>query len=294
MNVDIRVGDSQVDVNSPQAANVEGSPAVKRGGEIVGALIVGSLVNYLGYWIARLIIKLKLNGADAGTVGSPIGYILSGLIFTAIGEAACLIHEMALKILGDRQQFDHLDDPDTATALDRFRQRTWTVISRMEKVEQDVDVVFARMFNIRTRKEIRDQDLQDRQLDRMEILRRAFLEQVADTIKFAIPREISFHVVKAAGYTIFGGHFFIWMYGATFLHGLYLKDEEIKTRIEAEKQANARKRWLELERRPSCEISAALEEPVEVANEQNLEEAADNHEILKTDELASHSVPVNS
>jgi hypothetical protein len=220
-------------------APVKLPPVVQRGAEIVGSLIVGGMGGYTFYWMERLTKLFESGGAAI----NPVVYILSGMISAAIVEMARLIYDLAMSVLGDRQKLENLNDLEKAATWDHLRQRTWKVISCIEKVEQDIDVIFSRIFHIRTAKQIQDQDIQEKELYVMEVIRRIFLEQVSEMRTVMVPRLMSMHLVKAIGYMIMGEHLLIlgqvWSFSYK-IHSVY-------KRIDAERMAEARKRRQELE-----------------------------------------------
>jgi hypothetical protein len=227
---------------------LEVPPAIKRGAEIVGSLAVGAIGGYIFYWMTRLVARLGMLGEVGGAI-HPLPYILAGIASAALVETARLTYDLALVILGDRKTYENLAEPEKASTFDSLRQRTWKVVTRLDKLQQDVDVIFSRFCHIRTAKEIREKAIPDRQLYFMEVTRREFWAQARETITSAIPQEVGIYAVEAAGYTILGGHLFVWLYGIMFLNGLIDKvgkvyqkkhEEERKERIdEMEKRKRA-------------------------------------------------------
>lgn len=224
----------------PNVPPIEIHPAVKRGVEIVGSLAVGALSGYIFYGVTWLVevsrIAERLGMGKGGASGPihPLPYVLSGVIGAAIFETARLIYDLGVYVLGERAKYENLENPGKAPTFDRLRQKTWKVIGCVEGVEHKVDAAFSRVFKIRTSKEIHDQNLLDRELYFMEITRRAFWAQVGDTIKTAIPQELSIYAVEALGFTIVGAHAFVWLHGFMFLNGLIEKVSLVYQKIQTE------------------------------------------------------------
>ncbi len=198
---------------------IESSPVTKRTAEISASLIGGALSGYIVYWITRLLDKFGAFGAAGGSAITPLPYVLVGLASAAIIEGARLTSDVALSVLGDRNKYEKLNSKK-ASAADRLRQRSWKVISGLEKIPQKADEVFSRTLQIRTTREIQQKNIPDRELHFMEIARRAFWEQVHETAIAALPQELGVCAVEACGYTVLGGHLFIWLHAFNFVFGM--------------------------------------------------------------------------
>ena len=129
-----------------------------------------------------------------GNIINPLPYVLSGVLSAAIVETVRLTYDIGMMILGDREHYENLAHPEEENFVSRLRQHTWKVISKSEKIPHDIDVVFSRILNIRTAKEIRDKNMSDRDLYFMEIARRAFGEQVYETATSVIPQEMGVYL----------------------------------------------------------------------------------------------------
>ena len=228
--------------------NQEGTPPVNadkplsRPIQIILSLGTGAAIGYAMYWITRLVVKLGFVSQGEGATISPIPYVLAGVITQAIVETARLVYDAALAILGDRKEYENGAFPENATTLDRFRKHSWNVIGKIEDVQYKIDTVFSRIFNIRTGKEIRDQQIPDKDLRFVEIVRRAFGEEVFETFSTVVPREMSVYVVEAFGYTILGGHLALGLLGGlNFIAGLIGKIHGVYKKIENEEK-EARKK----------------------------------------------------
>jgi hypothetical protein len=208
-------------------------PALKRAGDIAISLSMGALGGYILYGITRLANKMEMVG-DVTSVIHPLPYILMSIASTALVESASLTYDVALHVLGKRKDFEDLAQSENISALDRLRQRAWKVMGYMEKLQNDIDVIFSRLFDIRTAKEIRENGVVDRDLCLMEISRRVFCEQVSETARNAIPQELGLYIIEACGYTILGGHVFIWLHGLNFLNGMIDKIGKVKQKVDFE------------------------------------------------------------
>ena len=231
-------------VNPESPLNFEIPPTVKRVG-------VGALNGYIFYWITRLIDKLGMLGEAGGSAIHPLPYILSGVVSAAIVEVAKLTYEASLHTLGKRGLYENLDHPENAPQFDRLRQHTWKVIGRVEKLQHNIDVIFSRIFDISPAKEIREKNIPDRDLHFMEISRRAFWEQIHETLSTSIPQELGVYLVEACGYAVLGGHLFIWLHGVIFLSGLMDKVGQVYHKIQQQEER-------ELENKKYCDVLAAM------------------------------------
>lgn len=237
---------------NPELESINLPPVVIRSGKIVLEIGVGALGGYICYWITRLIVKLGLLG-EMGKNLTPLPFVLSGMVSAAIVEAAKLSYDISLYILGDREKLENLTPSGDHSAFDRLRQRCWKVISKMEEINETCDAIFSGIFGMRTNKEIRERGLSDRIIIETsesylpglrEFSRRAFWEQVHETISTAVPQELGIYVVESYGYVIFGGQVFIWIHALSFFTGLmqkvtnvyekYHKDCEQRIKNEAE------------------------------------------------------------
>ena len=242
-------------VNPDSPLNFEIPPTVKRAGDFVVSIGVGALSGYIFYWITRLIDKLGMLGEAGGSAIHPLPYILSGVVSAAMVEVAKLTYEASLHILGERDLYENLDYPENAPQFDRLRQHTWKVIGRVEKLQHNIDVIFSRIFDISSAKEIREKNIPDRDLYFMEISRRAFWEQIHETLSTAIPQELGVYLVEACGYAVLGGHLFIWLHGVIFLSGLIDKVGQVYHKIHSEEEQQKEREW---ENKKYCEVLAAM------------------------------------
>ena len=228
----------------PAAPPAEVPPALKRTGEVIGSLAVGALGGYIFYWITRLVAWLGFLGEEGKGYISPLPYILTGVVSAALVETARLVYDAALAVLGDRNIYQNVNPGDKASALDKFRKHSWKVIGRAEGIQRDADVIFSRLFKIRTSEEILNQQIPDRELYFMEISRRAFWTQLGESISTALPQELGIYAVEALGYTVLGGHLFIGLQGVSFMIGLIDKIGAVYRKVDAEieKEAAAKKK----------------------------------------------------
>jgi hypothetical protein len=197
---------------------------VKRGCEIMTSIAKGGVGGYAAYWFTRLLIKLKFI-ETGGVPVNPVSYVLLGMVSQAVVEAAGLTRDVALSILGDRNKFENLENPEDASAFDRFRQHTWKVITCLEKLDEKIDGIYSRLFRIRTAKEIRSKYPTERGFylsdpSFMEIVRKVFREQVIQTVSSLIPQECGIRIVKSIGYKLVGVEFLGSIYALFFVYGI--------------------------------------------------------------------------
>lgn len=313
-----------------QDTPIEVPPALKRVGQITGSLAVGALGGYIFYWITRLFARVGFLGEEGKGVINPLPYVLSGVASATIVETAKLVYDAAMAVLGDRSLYQTTPS-DKASTLEKFRHHSWKLISKAEGIQEDADVVFSRLFGMRTSKGFRDnwkdigkaagiqedvnvafswltdswiskdslerelkafdkeidalgkergdldqelsnQDTSDKRrkvitnreneisdretaidkrkkeiaeidlsfkkiseidLSFMEISRIAFWQQVSETLSTSVPQELGVYLVEACGYTIIGGHLFVWLHGLTFMNGLIGRIGEVYKKMDA-------------------------------------------------------------
>lgn len=253
--------------NQTVQANVDNMnipPVVKRGAEVVGSLTVGALSGYIFYWITRLGARLGM--IDKEAVIRPLPYVLSGIMSAGLVETVRLIYDLALSILGERKEYENLVNSEKASAFDRLRQKTWKVVTHVEKIQQEIDVIYSRLFDIRTEEEIRNKYPTDRQYylshpTFTEVIRSVFKEQIKETMTAAVPQELGVYAVEAMGFTIIGGHLFIWLHGVVFLNGLINKIGKVYEKIQAvEEEEEIKKRKLAAENKTASERVGAPNE----------------------------------
>ncbi len=232
---------------------------VKRVGEIIGALAVGAFSGYAFYWVIRGIDKLgSMYFKRPVDIFNPIPYVLSGLISAAIIETVRLTYDIGMKILGDREHYENLAHPEEESSISRLRQHTWKVISKAEKIPHDVDVVFSKILDIRTAKEIRETKIADRDLSTMEIARRALGEQVHETVTSVIPQELGIHIVEAMGYTLLGAQGFLLLNVIGFVGGIFQKMDQIRLNIMLEEIRELEQADRENENKMYCDFLAEM------------------------------------
>lgn len=186
-------------------------------------LIGGMALGYAIYWFTRFLVKLEyLIEVEKGIV-QPLPYVLGGFICAGLSESARLAYEASLAILGDRSQYEHMDLTSKATASDRLRKHSWKIVSHAESVPKQVDMLYSRLFKIRTYETIYNQKIPDNDLRMTEIARRAFIEQVHETLTTSVPQIISIKIVEACGYTLLGAPTLVNFLGIIFLVGTLQK-----------------------------------------------------------------------
>ena len=243
---------------NPADAKADVHPALKRTGQIIGAIAINGALGYvLGYWGTRLIVRLGWLGEEARKVAiSPLAYFLLGAASAAMIEAARLTYDVAHAVIGDRQKYENLTPNENSSKLEKFRNLSWRVISSAENAQKDADVIFSRLFGVRTVEEIHDKKIADRDLYFMEVLRREFWAQVHETILTSVPQELSLYLVERIGFTILAAHTFAWLHGLLFVTGIINKVGEVYKRIDAEELAE--KRRAQAENKAYCDILEAM------------------------------------
>ncbi len=242
--------------------------------EIISGSAVFAGLGYGVYWIIRFIDKKKWLEIDPKAI-QPIPYVLIGAINAAIPAIVVVVNDFALYLIGNREDFENLADPQTASFSDRLRNRCWKIIVLIEGLEEEVDALYSRTFNVRTSKEIRENQIQDRDLAFMEIVRYALVKQIQETsleILRCIPGEVGVYTAEALGYTVLGGHFFmffIYLAPITAVMGVALKVIQVKERIDDEFY----KEYLErtAENKAYCDLLYELYPVAEFFNEEREE-----------------------
>lgn len=241
---------NSVTSNPPSAPS---SP--NRGVQILGNIAHGATGGLVGFGIIRLLSYFRL--VSVGKEGiEPISFILTGVISAAVLESARLTHDVALYLLGDRKTFEHLTTPEKASSSALLRQKSWKVVAKFEKIGEKVDQIYSGFFNIRTASEIRKKyktDImyfQDKPRT-MEIARRAFCEQLNQTIKRVVPQGIGIYGATYLGYNVFGAKAFFWVNVIFFISGIQTKmmEYDLEQRAAEEKQEEVKK---------TCDLLASL------------------------------------
>lgn len=207
-----------LDKEAGEPAAEKATMNINRGMKFIGEVAKGAIGGYAGYWLMRGIEKLGFMG-PVGTNGiRPLPYILSGMAIYAVTELASIIYDLAREILGHRVKYEGVVREEK-TRLDRFRCHSWKVISKLERAQEKVDEVYSKIFRIRTAKQLRLENAGERDLFFMEVVRRAFLEQVGETASLAIPQELGVYFVEAFGIAVTGGHM-LGLHGLMFVTSL--------------------------------------------------------------------------
>lgn len=237
----------------------------KRLAQVIQGSVIFAGMGYGVYWIIRFVDKKKWFDINPKAI-HPVPYMLVGVINAAVPEITTIVCDFVLYFMGKRKNFENLADPANASYFDHMRHHCWGVVRTIEGLEEKVDKVYSRIFHVRTSKEIRDNQIPDRELTHMEIVRYAIDMQVKETaseILRSVPGEIGVYTAEALGYTVLGGHFFMFficLAPITAVMGIAIKVMQVKDRIaeeiwqeqlklEAEK---AEKADVEAEAEPEC------------------------------------------
>lgn len=203
-------------------------------------LALGTFGGYVWYWFDRFFVWIGL--LDSKGKNSCVPYLLVGFTSAAIVEAARGAYLVALKIIGNREDYANLQNPEQAPYFSRLRNRCWKVIVLAENVEKRVDSVFSSCLKIRTRHQIKEQAIPDRDLSNMEIIRREFWNQIAETLTLSVPQEISVSLMGHLGFRVLGGHIMLTLHVLTFLTGLHRKVVAVFDKVEAELEEERKRR----------------------------------------------------
>lgn len=192
-------------------------PVLERSKKIILSLGVGSFFGYVVYWVAVGASKLGLVAQDSGKI-RPLPYVLSGLISAALVETIHLTYDLALHILGKQEKYENLPEEEQLTKLDRFRNKSWKCISKVQKVNHKIDQAISSVFRMRTLKKIRQDDIKAHPMNFREIFRKALLDQIKETVSSTVPAYLGDVIVKACGYNFFA-NLQLPLYGLTFILG---------------------------------------------------------------------------
>lgn len=213
--------------------------------QVVSSTAIGAGFGYGVYWIARFIDQKKWLEINPKGI-NPVSCTLVFAINAAVTSIAVVIYDFSLYLIGNREDFENLANPQNASLSDRLRHRCWKVVVVIEGLEEAVDAIYSRTFHVRTSKEIRENQIPDRDLANMEIVRYALVKQIQETalgIIQCMPLEIGVCTAEALGYTVLGGGH-IFMFFMNFVPimavlGLATKVMEVKERVmnELDKEA---------------------------------------------------------
>ena len=176
-------------------------PVLDRSLKISRAIVNGAISGGEWYLAGRCVAKINILNRMAGHLFSPdpVACILVGVATAAIVETASLVHDVAKHALGDRAAARDLNLD--STAMKCLRHRSWKVISHVEKVPRQIDVIFSRALGIRTAAEIEKipEDIRV-PLSFLEIVRFAFLDTANEVLFNDMPKWLSEHYVGFLGY----------------------------------------------------------------------------------------------
>ncbi len=275
--------------NPQETPPIEIPPVVKRIGGIVRELGIGALGGFACYWVTLLLDKIGLVQKLPGpSITYLWNHVRAGVAGVAILEAMRLTYDLGMLLLGERKHHENLAQPEQASLGARLRHHSWKVISTVEKLQERIDLIFSRIFNIRTEKEIQEKNIQNLDLRFMEIVRLAFKEQIQQSVMTVIPQELGVYVVESLGYAILGGHLFPWLHGLNFLTGIIYKvgEERNKQYVEEariERKIKALKKQLgkeDVQDISLAKLEAELEE-----KKMKKELGKEDHEAIGLDQL---------
>lgn len=203
-------------------------------GKILTSALSGSIVGAIYYGYNRIFYMEK--GIDKVFL-NPSGFIIAGVTSCVFKQIVSLIYDLGVYILGDREKVQELEA--NSSAADRMRRRTWKVLDKVDQLQVKIDVVFSRVLQIRTLKEIRENKIREIDLSIVEVVRLAFLEQIPSTVMHYGSWYLGVKVAVLCGFSVFGGPLTIGLVGSIVLVGVALK---IITVYFAQKRAEQIKR----------------------------------------------------
>jgi hypothetical protein len=172
-------------------------------GEFLRSITIGVGFGILQYSITALVRKVSV---WRGNVPFPLGptlklCVISGVAVNLIIFVVELVYEIAIRLLGERQENIQLfKEP---TLLDRFRCYSWTVISKIEKKVQSMDQSFSKFFEIRSVSQISEEKTRIGQIPYLEVVeavRHFCPDELRRFFTRAVPALIALSFVQAAGY----------------------------------------------------------------------------------------------
>ncbi|MFI0434580.1 MAG: hypothetical protein ACH350_02475 [Parachlamydiaceae bacterium] len=205
-------------------------------------LLTGILGGYVWYLSVKLSVKLfgEPEGITQGVAITSYPYILSGVGGVLIFQSGKLVYDTALSVLGDRAHDQNGFSLPHPSAFDKIRQKTWKIITDIEQLEKKIDVIYSRVFNIRTEEEIRAQFATDDEYYStdfvvMEVARKSFYEEMNMIFQITLPRYLAIRAVEKMGFTLIGSSLILSFPAIHFVCGIinrigsaYIKAEQLK------------------------------------------------------------------
>lgn len=180
-------------------------------------LLIGGAL-YLGVTMAFRLTKAAVINLTMQQIKP---YLIGVGILLGLALLAKKIEDSIKELLGDREKYE---GPDLVfeTPLDRFRQKFWSLVGRLERLDEnftllgDLDYIYSRIFGIATAKELRqlqskdpwdDQCLTQQDLYFFEAFRRTLFSPAicAPLIKTSLaffPLVFSYYAVIGLGYQL--------------------------------------------------------------------------------------------
>lgn len=232
---------SQGTVLPPPLPNIH--PVTKFIATTIACTIAGAIIGYGQYWLARLMIRIGMVQIDPLTPIQPLPHVLSGVAGLLLVQTANTTYDISLYLLGKREDYENLSNPQTASSSDILRQKAWRVIARTEKCISDIDVIASRILGIRSSEEIATQNIEDADLYYLEFARRESKNEIDQIIKTIVPQQLGIAIVQKLGYTIVGLQSLGWLYGLFIFVGILNKIDSVYRKIqdEADKKEEERK-----------------------------------------------------
>lgn len=159
----------------------------------VAQLTLASAFGYVQYFVFK-------NFIDKDAEAKP--FVLRSVCTGGIILGMELAYRAALKILGSREKYEN--PLETQGTFDKFRARSWKIISKAEAFIQRMDAVFSKILKIRPTKEIEEKKVSNVDLKFIEIFRKALGIQFKSIFLQTIPLHLSVTIIKGAGYILPG------------------------------------------------------------------------------------------
>lgn len=223
-----------------EAHHVKGpkSVALKYAKKAIKGIGEGILVGLTFYGSAWVVRKIGLDKSSGKL--HPLPYILTGIASALILTTTSAIYNLFLHALGKREIYENLAHPEKASLANKLRHHTWKMVTRIEKIQHKIDVLFSRLFKIRTAKEIREKKIANYHLSDMEIFRRCVLEQIPTTLKCIIPFKLGASITRAAGFKMLPGFGICVEAGFHFIGGIFMNYLSIQAENKEENKNNKR------------------------------------------------------
>jgi hypothetical protein len=206
-------------------------------GHTLFTMAFASSITYLGVrafvWLAK---KIGFNPAI-----NPAPFVVGVTSTVAFKNLILGVEWAALKIIGNREEWEGKEAAQTTSKLDGFRVRFWGMAKYYDSTVEKADKIYSRLFKVRTDNQIKASQISEENLTMGERFRHVFKEAVRDFIVETLPFALSVLVVT----TIFGGPALTVATVASgafislifFFNTLLVKEDALRKKIEEAKKA---------------------------------------------------------